>query len=763
MQFLYKSYNLTTLSRLINLLIKSVPQILFNKQRTIKKIARAVICVGLSLFNSSQAMETAKQDYDHARILQLVEEEVKNIGNVNNKDVVIVIGRSQVGKSTTINALLGADLQYNDEGEIILDKASSEPVNYAEVGGRGISCTILPHLYSGRGNFAFLDTRGFFDVRMDKEGDIAGSILIEMAVKNAKSVRMMIIEDYNNIQGGVVSFRAFGETLSKIAVGNQIPTLLVFNRYSPPQHTALAFYQKSFEKQQPLIHDAISKAIDKILAGEEEIKQTIGQKIASKYGKAFKGNSSDQEIVQDPEFQRLLKGVNYTHILKHNKDLGNIAYIDPTSKESINFVMQSLEKLNPIAPRSLAFNGYTSDRLEFDRAFAEGITPFLGLLKCKAKITNYSPELLEELHEEAQHCADYHEKMLPIAAGEKPITLETLETLELAYTIKSEDLKKQKDRIWRDKRLAEQKKLEINKEISNLINGKPILYWKDRWYLEMGFWKWWRDYRCSYSGTPKIQGWQQTLRNGTSLDRIVQYEDNRLELEFTSQCGYDCAGEVRVYVAPEDDPSIVTLIKTKQADIKAIEASISEYDQSLIDLNKTALSQLKDKVSSRLRIFKEQTAHLRRAIELRTKVDNLYKASAAKIETYVRIADKLESDKPIVEELRKFYKEFLTLVSKEKKELPNILNDNMFACLMLDPVQVICQGSETHGHSYERRMIAEYLDKKKSCPICREVTSTLIPIGSLQLKANKIIDGIYNDTLYAEKLLESIQDSLNNS
>lgn len=729
-----------------------------------------IFVISMSATSEIKAMEDysggaphyAKLKHNLPNILKRVEDGEANISSLDGKDIVIVLGRTQVGKSTTINSLLGAELCELENGNIVPNPSKMELDEFAQIGGDGLSCTTLPGLYTApEHQFAFLDTRGFYDVRMDPEGDIAASILTEMAVKRANSVRIMLIEDFKNLERGVVSFRELGSTLSKIVVGQKVPTLFLFNRYTPPKNQAKNFYQRSEEQQEKIIEDSIHRSINNLLIGEEKVASGVAKNVANRLGKVFDGilslfspdNSSlDEAISSDQEFKKALTEIGYTGFLKYNHELGNIGYIDPLSSRSREYALVALEKLNPVDPKSLIFNGYNSARVEFDEAFAQGVSPLLLLMKAKEQVSKYSLTLLEEWAEEADICLNYHGAVLENIGHILP---DEIETMELAYATKAEDVEIQKGNLKRNLEDLKNKKSLLKKDIYKLLSGDPILYWTDIWKKECGFFAgWWRNYECYYPEPTNFTKWKDSLEPNTTRSKIKRSDTPYLHVCYTSSVGSDCEGKMKVYVAPGDDPSTAELVKVKRTEIDGLKTSITNVNKSLHNLSIEAANDLKSKVSSKVRIFQEQVDHLRRAIKLRKEVDELYETQREKIKLCVSIADKLGSTKPVVEDLRNFYHQFPDILSREKQKFTK-LEDEIFGNPLLDPVQLLCTG--LHGYSYERHKIAEYLRQKGACPHCREKTSKFIPVGTLVIEVSEIIDDIFNNTLSAEKILADLQ------
>ncbi len=119
-----------------------------------------------------------------SRVLEFVARGEKNIADCSGKNLIIFIGGTQVGKSTTINALLGIKMEENYDGTLTPESTSKVFAPMGSSSSGGLSCTEFPALYiSEKENLCFLDTQGFFELRHDPDMVSAASILMEMAVK----------------------------------------------------------------------------------------------------------------------------------------------------------------------------------------------------------------------------------------------------------------------------------------------------------------------------------------------------------------------------------------------------------------------------------------------------------------------------------------------------------------------------------------------------------------------------------------------------
>lgn len=124
-------------------------------------------------------MSRKLSNYDFEKVIKFIDEGMSKIAGSNGKDIIVLIGRTGAGKSTTINALSGEILKEGKKGII--------PSGPAKMGDGKKSETSQPQLISGKGKFSFLDTMGFNDVRGNVAMEISSSILLEMALKPART------------------------------------------------------------------------------------------------------------------------------------------------------------------------------------------------------------------------------------------------------------------------------------------------------------------------------------------------------------------------------------------------------------------------------------------------------------------------------------------------------------------------------------------------------------------------------------------------
>ena len=322
--------------------------------------------------NSNSCGENKALAYQILKILELVNEGGKNFINISEKDLIIFIGGTQVGKSTTINALLGVPLQENDDGYI-------EPIPpnefVAPVGDGRQNFTELPTLYEKEGfNFCFLDTQGFFEGR-GEDLVIASSILMEIAIRKAKSVRVVFLGKMSDLQGGYAELTAkFSEQISRIISNSTAPVFFLWNRYTPQgKANILKFYNpnSSKDEQNKTIMNEIKTKMGTYIKDENARINNIEKELENKYDKI---NSSKNDKNQDKEslYNEILqvqkKNILYS-LVDNSYKHDYYGYIDPTNSDSILNFKKKIEECEAISKCDLVYNQYSQEIVKFKDNF----------------------------------------------------------------------------------------------------------------------------------------------------------------------------------------------------------------------------------------------------------------------------------------------------------------------------------------------------------------------------------------------------------
>ncbi len=701
--------------------------------------------------------QPSKQQYNFPEILHLVENGEINISNIEGKNVVLVFGDTGSGKSTTINSLLGARMEEREDGSIDVEDGSR--AEFAQIGHSKEACTALPAAWSRPdvSPYVYIDTRGFLGEEEHPEEDIAASILMEMAVKKANSIRIMVIADYNDLGKRARSFMKLGRRLSKIVVGQKIPMLFLFNRYQPLSRTlARQFDEKSFLGKEEEVIASVNHQINDIVKKEENTLNKVIGNIGKRLGRMLK--KDDPEIEMNADFQASAAEKLYTVFLKYNSDLGNIGYIDPLSPEARNSILDRLSRMDSINPESLIFTGYNTDRVAFDSAFAHTIKHLLLLTKAKIRVSKFGLKLLEEMTKEAEACFNYHQQQVQTGDSRLVhISQDDLREVESAYLENIIDIQGRRIRLQQQRMSFLENRAGLERNITTLLSGSPKLFWQDRWREECYFWGgWWRNHKSYYPHATNFVSWTAELEEGTSQRNINRQDTPYLDVDYVSSTGYDCAGKVNVYVAPKDDPSTKPLVEKIKTDIASVDKIIEGYTRSLDDLEREEANASENRSANiaakirilqerKVRVFHEQMTRLKQAVLVREQVDALYNEHREHLGTCARILDKLDSNKPIFSAFRESYHQLPNIV--ERSGLEERLIDQTFGNILLDPVQMNCPNDGGgHNRVHERHKIAEVLHAREEvCLLCSGRVRGLIQIGAQQAELAEIIDDIHNN------------------
>jgi GTP-binding protein EngB required for normal cell division len=163
-----------------------------------------------------------------ARIERTLSEAISNVESACGKDVVLILGNTHAGKSTIVNYLLGCTMKI-EGGSRAVPTALTSSMARANT-KYGSSETKFPAVYEFEDRYALCDCPGFFDIRGEEE-KICGSILTEMVVRNARSLRAMVVVDFSSIQAGKgFDFIRLGDTLNKLIPKASNPLFFVFNK-----------------------------------------------------------------------------------------------------------------------------------------------------------------------------------------------------------------------------------------------------------------------------------------------------------------------------------------------------------------------------------------------------------------------------------------------------------------------------------------------------------------------------------------------------
>lgn len=365
----------------------------------------------------------------------LVAKNINKIKDCKGKNLVVFIGREQVGKSTTINSLLGTKFVIDSNNRRVLVPAPGEsfqaPMGCDE--RSGLMCTVFPAVYKDPKNDLFyLDTQGFFGTDKDPDEVAAASILLDAAIKSAETVRIVYLEDFQDFSKGITKVQDAVKLLNRIVLSNDVPVFYLFNRYSPPPGPDTAYFyddnvpeseKNEMARKEILVKNA-KENTEKLLKRLQKVSNFTGdftskaftsviQRTLSNDGAQKPTQSSDniendslgdsiineaQETIADvANAQEAYKIERCAQLIDSNFKTGRYGYINAQSDWSIENLRQSIIQLPIINKANLSFNCCDQNRIRFSKDFEDTLRKFADAINNVFFSLRYPPSLIETL------------------------------------------------------------------------------------------------------------------------------------------------------------------------------------------------------------------------------------------------------------------------------------------------------------------------------------------------------------------------------
>jgi hypothetical protein len=267
----------------------------------------------------SSRLLTRKEIFE--KVLPTVEQNLSLVDDVDGKDIVLLLGASQNGKSTAINCFCGVPFRWEKPAPQPGKRFAGVPVLtpgkpfIAPVGTGGKPMTMLPAKYRHPTGLIFIDSRGAGEVSgsADPVGILVSEILTEMMCRVAKSVKVVVIATC----GSLDPLSALTPVLTQIGsllVNGSDTVLWIFNR-----HKGI----KQVNGQDDF--DAVFEEIGGLI---------------EKHAEEFQNSGRNQNKPTADELAIIS--------LKNSLDKDQIGYIDPTSSWSVQKTLDQIQHLSPI-------------------------------------------------------------------------------------------------------------------------------------------------------------------------------------------------------------------------------------------------------------------------------------------------------------------------------------------------------------------------------------------------------------------------------
>lgn len=510
---------------------------------------------------------------DVSNTIQLVVKKISSVQSCRGQNIVVFIGREEVGKSTTINSLLGTLFQYSEKNERSLEYHSGRKPEaamgcYERI---GLMCTVFPAVYKDtKSDLYFLDTQGFFGTDKDPDEVAAASILLDAAIKSAASVRIIYLEDFNEFSNGLTRINDSINLLNRVILTDDAPIFCLFNRYAPSPKSSKKFYSSDETTQNEIIMKELFNFSETLVISSENNTQTLMQRIQrfrdehsnNNYNNNSNNNGNDNSnnnsnngndnnnngnnshiiahTVQDineikAEAEAATKAYNSSRcarIINKNFKEGRYGYIDPTSEWSINNLRDSIMRIPTVNKEKLSFNCCDPKRASFARDFEEILLKHIIPLICDISFSlQFPPNLIEEVQAKLVNSLEKNQHLL--SQINEGVDVDVSEISEV-----SKDLKNQCDQIEKIIEELKSRKDDNDKSIERIRKEKPINYVTYQINEQLGTFEFWTSTKLYYHESLPYVCVDEKLGKGTfAKERInfptsrfkqTQLEDNRI-------------------------------------------------------------------------------------------------------------------------------------------------------------------------------------------------------------------------------------------
>ena len=460
---------------------------------------------------------------------------VRSIQACQNKNIVIFIGREEVGKSTTINSLLGVRFQDSERNQRVLEPVEGSTPQ-APMGSDeriGLMCTVFPAVYKDpQEDIYYLDTQGFFGTDKDPDEVAAASILLDAAIKRAASVRIVFLEDFQQFSKGLTAITDTVNLLNRVILTDEAPIYCLFNRYLPSNASASDFYNASDDQQSNMINEELQSLATKLLNAADENANKLSQRIQSMTQAASSATDAITAIGQTiPELPSAIDDFNNAvsivntaraaRIIYNNFQEGRYGNIDPRSEFSINNLKNVIMSLPLVEKRLLSFNCCDQKRANFSRNFEEILRNHISpLVRDICFILKYPTSLVERKIEEQQRELERNQALLTNVNNGIEVDLE-----EIAQELKNREI--ELNNLISE---LEQNKIRINQDIDRIFNADPVDIRDYPFNEPLGFFKHWRTKVIKYDEPIPFVGIDQNLNEGTFCQKLINFDPSKFDI-----------------------------------------------------------------------------------------------------------------------------------------------------------------------------------------------------------------------------------------
>ncbi|KAH7815828.1 uncharacterized protein MONOS_10264 [Monocercomonoides exilis] len=351
----------------------------------------------------------------------------------------IVLGRSQVGKSTMINKLRGVEMEEDDNGDLVVKTKVEDMAKM----GKGIEPeTIIPESYGLNEKVILLDTRGFLGSEVDVKEEVVSMLLLQFFQRNASKVMIAYISQYENYYNLTNAYDDM-MFINQICKNKEFPVVFVANKCKE-------LWLHKMKIQQKETSEIIEKVQGSLIGKFTELEKTTVDKIEKKFPEIKAAQSLEQIIgillqkakgatgVQGEEIRRSLNQLQTLLVWKKAHANGRLIYYDPTLDGSEEPIKDEIKNLNNYkSPNDVNIDRCTPSYYWFMDSASSMASKLYWLVLAKRGRVQV-PNMLQEIIEACKDFAKDSEKLYSEVSDDveeledklRNITFESEESIE---------------------------------------------------------------------------------------------------------------------------------------------------------------------------------------------------------------------------------------------------------------------------------------------------------------------------------------------
>jgi energy-coupling factor transporter ATP-binding protein EcfA2 len=312
---------------------------------------------------------------DINKIKEGIEESFNISESARDKDLVLIVGQTGSGKSTTVNYLLGYSLKRVRGGKAELELLQSLK-SYAKMGDDAESVTTHPAAYEGPDGFVYCDCPGFKDNRGDEQRVIV-SVSTEAVVNKAKSIRAVIVV----VEWGAID-SSRGEGLRDVALtlgslfnpkGQRSNPSVVSNNNNDLKLEKSILFVITKANVQDVDHGYCMEKINGLLEAETKRLKEEESKLNSLQNILFEKNQPEKTI------ESLVQKCSILTLMQKNRE--NIVLVNVFDNgETRKRILECLRPMQCIPKGIMNFNAADTARDRFCEKITEEMVNAIGFM-----------------------------------------------------------------------------------------------------------------------------------------------------------------------------------------------------------------------------------------------------------------------------------------------------------------------------------------------------------------------------------------------